>query len=84
MNIFGIGLPEIAVIAAIALFIFGPKKLPALGRGLGKTLRSLQKASSEFENELQKAVSASDKTDQGNQHELKHKENSPQQNKKYN
>ncbi len=60
MNIFGVGLPEVAVIAAIALVIFGPKKLPELGRNLGKTLKSLQKASSEFENELKNAIETSD------------------------
>ncbi|WP_269622326.1 TatA/E family twin arginine-targeting protein translocase [Prochlorococcus marinus] len=57
MNIFGVGLPEVAVITALALVIFGPKKLPELGRNLGRTLKGLQKASSEFENELQKAIS---------------------------
>ena len=59
MNIFGVGLPEIAVIAAIGLVVFGPKRLPALGKSLGRTIRSLQKASSEFEGELQKAISCS-------------------------
>ena len=57
MNIFGVGLPEIAVIAALALIIFGPKKLPEIGKNLGKTIKSLQKASAEFENELQQAIS---------------------------
>ena len=57
MNIFGIGLPEIAVVAGIALVIFGPKRLPELGKTLGKTLKGLQKASSEFENEIQNAMS---------------------------
>ena len=57
MNIFGIGLPEIAVIAALALIIFGPKKLPELGRTLGKTLKGFQVASNEFEKEIQKAMS---------------------------
>ncbi len=60
MNIFGVGLPEIAVIAAIALVVFGPKRLPDLGRKLGKTLKSLQKASTEFETEIQKAISEED------------------------
>ncbi len=56
MNIFGIGLPEIAVIGALALIVFGPKRLPDLGRSLGKTLKGLQTASSEFEKEVQKAM----------------------------
>tara|TARA_Y100001968_G_C19006172_1_gene548283 strand:- start:354 stop:620 length:267 start_codon:yes stop_codon:yes gene_type:complete len=60
MNIFGIGLPEIAVIAAIALIIFGPKRLPEFGRTLGKTLKGFQSASSEFEKEIQKAMNETD------------------------
>tara|TARA_Y100001968_G_C19302460_1_gene689829 strand:+ start:137 stop:397 length:261 start_codon:yes stop_codon:yes gene_type:complete len=56
MNIFGVGLPEIAVIAAIALLVFGPKRLPELGRTLGKTLKGFQSASNEFEKEIQKAM----------------------------
>ena len=60
MNIFGIGLPEIAVIAAIALIIFGPKRLPEFGSTLGKTLKGFQSASSEFEKEIQKAMNETD------------------------
>ena len=60
MNVFGIGLPEIAVISALALIIFGPKRLPELGRTLGKTLKGFQAASSEFEREIQKAMSETD------------------------
>ena len=56
MNIFGVGLPEIAVIGALALLVFGPKRLPEFGRTLGKTLKGFQSASSEFERELQKAM----------------------------
>ena len=69
MNIFGVGLPEVAVIAALALVIFGPKKLPELGTNLGKTLKSLQKASSEFENELQKSIADTDEIDIKNKSE---------------
>ena len=66
MNIFGIGLPEIAVIAGIALVIFGPKRLPELGRTLGKTLKGLQSASNEFESEIKKAMSENDDTNEKN------------------
>ncbi len=56
MNIFGIGLPEMAVIAAIGLLVFGPKRLPELGKTLGRTLRGFQSASQEFEKEFRTAV----------------------------
>ena len=57
MNVFGIGLPELAVIGALALLVFGPKRLPELGKTLGKTLKGFQAASSEFEREIQKSMS---------------------------
>jgi sec-independent protein translocase protein TatA len=38
----GIGFPEMMVILVIALIIFGPKKLPQLGEGLGKAIRSFK------------------------------------------
>ena len=56
MNIFGIGIPEIAVIVVLALLIFGPKRLPQLGKTIGKTLKGLQTASKEFENEINKTL----------------------------
>jgi sec-independent protein translocase protein TatA len=56
MNIFGIGIPEIAVIVVLALLIFGPKRLPQLGKTIGKTLKGLQSASKEFENEINKTL----------------------------
>jgi len=56
MNIFGIGIPEIAVIVVLALQIFGPKRLPQLGKTIGKTLKGLQTASKEFENEINKTL----------------------------
>ncbi|ALJ69340.1 TatA/E family twin arginine-targeting protein translocase [Synechocystis sp. B12] len=54
MNIFGIGLPELGLIFVIALLVFGPKKLPEVGRSLGKALRGFQEASKEFETELKR------------------------------
>ena len=56
MNVFGVGLPEMAVIAAVALLVFGPKRLPELGKTLGKTLKGFQSASKEFEREINKAM----------------------------
>ncbi|MBV5260251.1 TatA/E family twin arginine-targeting protein translocase [Synechococcus moorigangaii CMS01] len=62
MNIFGIGLPEMALIFVIALLIFGPKKLPEIGRSLGKTIRSFQDASNEFQEEFKKEAEKIEKT----------------------
>lgn len=54
MNVFGIGLPEMILILVVALLVFGPKKLPEIGRSLGKAIRGFQDASKEFENEFKK------------------------------
>lgn len=54
MNIFGIGLPEMALIMIVALLVFGPKKLPEIGRSLGKAIKGFQDASREFESEFKK------------------------------
>ena len=56
MNIFGIGIPEIAVIFVLALLIFGPKRLPQLGKTIGKTIKGFQSASKEFESEINKTL----------------------------
>ncbi|MBD2092338.1 twin-arginine translocase TatA/TatE family subunit [Microcoleus sp. FACHB-1515] len=39
---FGLGWPEISIIAIVAILIFGPKKIPELGGALGKTLRGFK------------------------------------------
>ena len=62
MNVFGIGLPEMALIFVIALLVFGPKKLPEIGRTLGKTLKSFQDASNEFQEEFKKEADKIEKT----------------------
>ena len=62
MNIFGIGLPEMALITIVALLVFGPKKLPEIGRSVAKTLRSFQDASKEFENEFKKEAANIEKS----------------------
>ncbi|MCG6133549.1 MAG: twin-arginine translocase TatA/TatE family subunit [Nostoc sp. LLA-1] len=39
---FGLGWPEVGIIAIVAIVIFGPKKIPELGNALGKTLRGFK------------------------------------------
>ena len=40
----GIGLPEVLLVLAIVLIIFGPKRLPALGRSLGSGMRNFKES----------------------------------------
>ena len=46
MGLFGLGLPELVVIGGVAAVLFGPSKLPELGKSLGKTVKSFQAAAS--------------------------------------
>lgn len=46
---FGLGLPEIIVIFVIALVVFGPKKLPDLGKSIGRAMAEFKKASDDFQ-----------------------------------
>lgn len=56
MNIFGLGLQDIAVIFVLALLIFGAKSLPQLSKAFGKSLKVMQSASKKFENEITKTL----------------------------
>ncbi|NBX93503.1 MAG: twin-arginine translocase TatA/TatE family subunit [Proteobacteria bacterium] len=51
---FNLGFPEIVLISAIVLLIFGPKRLPELAKGLGKGIREFKKALSQTEEDEQK------------------------------
>jgi len=39
---FGLGVPEMAVIGLVAILVFGPKKIPEIGSALGKTIRGFK------------------------------------------
>ena len=51
-----IGMPELIVIFVIALIIFGPRKLPELGRSLGKGINEFKRASNELKNTFEEEV----------------------------
>jgi TatA/E family protein of Tat protein translocase len=49
-------MPEMVVIAVIALIIFGPRKLPELGKSLGKSIAEFKRASNELKNTLEDEI----------------------------
>lgn len=51
-----IGMPELIIIFVIALVIFGPRKLPELGRSLGKSLAEFKRASNELKSTLEEEI----------------------------
>ncbi|BBO76730.1 hypothetical protein DSCW_41470 [Desulfosarcina widdelii] len=50
---FGIGMPEMILILAVALIVIGPKKLPDLARSLGKAMGEFKKATSDLKESMQ-------------------------------
>ena len=50
---FGIGMPELLLLLAIALIVIGPKKLPDLAKSLGRAMREFKKATNEFKESIQ-------------------------------
>lgn len=61
---FGMGFPEMMLIFVIALIVFGPKRLPELGRSIGRAMVEFKKAQQEFQDsmreEMQKVEKAAD------------------------
>ena len=51
-----IGMPELIIILTLALIIFGPRKLPELGRSLGRSLGEFKRASNELRNTLDEEI----------------------------
>ncbi|HUV14567.1 MAG TPA: Sec-independent protein translocase protein TatB [Acidobacteriota bacterium] len=55
-----LGFPELVVIFVIALLVFGPRKLPELGRSLGKSLAEFKKATNELKRTWEEEVKTED------------------------
>jgi Tat protein translocase TatB subunit len=53
LPMFGIGMPELILIAVVALIVLGPKKLPDLAKSMGRAVREFKKATSELKETLQ-------------------------------
>ena len=53
---FGLGMPELVIILVLALIIFGPRKLPDLGRSLGKSIGEFRRASNELKSTLEEEI----------------------------
>ncbi len=59
---FGLGIPELLVIFVIALIVFGPKKLPELGKSIGRAMAEFKKASDEFQESVRTEMKEVEKT----------------------
>jgi TatA/E family protein of Tat protein translocase len=59
-----VGLPELIIIFTIALIVFGPRKLPELGKSLGKSLAEFKRASNELKNTLEEEIRTEEKRSQ--------------------
>lgn len=57
---FSVGPTEIALIFGVALLVFGPKKLPELGRALGQGLGNFKKSLTDAQHELKTAIKESE------------------------
>ena len=65
---FGIGLPELIVIAIIALLVVGPKKLPDLAKSLGKGLSEFRRAADDVTENIKETLKPEDVKKEVNDH----------------
>lgn len=69
MGLSGIGIPGLILILVIALIIFGPSKLPEIGKAFGKTLKEFKRATQDLtddtKTEQKQAITETEKTDSG-------------------
>ena len=56
-----LGFPEMIFLFLIALLIFGPKKLPEVGRQIGRALNEFKRASSEFKSQIESEIAQLDR-----------------------
>ena len=56
-----IGVPELIILLVVALIVFGPRKLPDLGRSLGKSLAEFKRASNELRSTLDEEIRAEER-----------------------
>jgi len=62
-----VGTPELIIIFVIALIVFGPRKLPELGKSLGKSLAEFKRASNELKNTLDEEIRQEERKQQERQ-----------------
>jgi Tat protein translocase TatB subunit len=55
-----IGFPELLIILAIALLIFGPKKLPEISKSIGRAVREFRRTSDEIKDKIEHEIQASE------------------------
>lgn len=60
-----LGMPEIILIFVVALLLFGPRKMPQIGKSVGRALGEFRRASNEFKRTIEDEVAADDLRDVG-------------------